>query len=173
MNVHNAKLLSLKHRSDNPKQYKICDECNQSLNLNKFSLIEKWNVNSGTKNTCKKCSAKIRETTRRNNDWKNDAKKILYSNAKQRAKKSNIPFTITKEDIEIPDTCPVFGFPLKREDRETWMNAPSIDRIDNTKGYIKENIIVVSRRANILKKDATIDELQKLSEYYSSLRNLN
>jgi cupin superfamily acireductone dioxygenase involved in methionine salvage len=46
------------------------------------------------------------------------------------------------------------------------MYAPSIDRIDNTRGYIKDNIIIVSRRANILKKDATIDELRKLANYY-------
>ena len=80
----------------------------------------------------------------------------------------NIPFGvfITKEDVIIPDTCPVFGFVLKREDRETWMCAPSIDRIDNTRGYVKDNIIIVSRRANILKKDATIDELRKLANYY-------
>ena len=84
-------------------------------------------------------------------------------------KKSNIEFTLTKEDVIIPDTCPVFGFALKREDRETWMCAPSIDRIDNTRGYVKDNIIIVSRRANILKKDATINELIKLANYYEHL----
>jgi len=71
----------------------------------------------------------------------------------------------------IPDSCPVFGFPLKRENRETWMCAPSIDRINNSIGYVKENIIIVSRRANILKKDATIDELEQLFNYYKTLRN--
>ncbi|WJZ48247.1 endonuclease [Synechococcus phage DSL-LC02] len=171
MNVYNAKEFGIKHREENPNRYKICEECNYILNLNKFSLIEKWNPNSDTKNTCKKCSAKLNEKNRRDRDWKFDAKKILYSNAKQRAKKSNIEFTLTKEDIDIPDTCPVFGFPLRREGRETWMYAPSIDRIDNSKGYVKNNIIIVSRRANILKKDATIDELKKLAEYYEHLRD--
>jgi hypothetical protein len=63
------------------------------------------------------------------------------SNAKQRAKKANIEFAITKDDINIPDTCPVFGFPLKREERETWMYAPSIDRIDNTKDILKKILL--------------------------------
>ena len=169
MNVYNAREFGMKHREENPNRYKICEECNQSLNLNKFSLIEKWNPNSDTKNICKKCSAKLNEKNRRNRDWKFDAKKVLYDNAKQRAKKSNIEFTLTKEDVIIPDTCPVFGFALKREDRETWMCAPSIDRIDNTRGYVKDNIIIVSRRANILKKDATINELIKLANYYEHL----
>lgn len=171
MNVYNAREFGMKRRETNPDRYKTCKECNQSLNLNKFSLIEKWNANSGTKEVCKRCSAKIKEKNKRDKDWKFDAKKVLYDNAKQRAKKSNIEFTLTKDDIDIPDTCPVFGFPLKREGRETWMYAPSIDRIDNTKGYIKENIIIVSRRANILKKDATLDELRKLSNYYEYLCN--
>jgi hypothetical protein len=171
MNVYNAREFGMKRRETNPDRYKTCKECNQSLNLNKFSLIEKWNANSGTKEVCKRCSAKIKEKNKRDKDWKFDAKQVLYDNAKQRAKKSNIEFTLTKDDIDIPDTCPVFGFPLKREGRETWMYAPSIDRIDNTKGYIKENIIIVSRRANILKKDATLDELRKLANYYEYLCN--
>jgi hypothetical protein len=166
MNVRNAREFGMKHREENPNRYKVCGECNQSLNLNKFSLIEKWNINSSTRDICKKCSAKLNEKNRKNRDWKFDAKKVLYDNAKQRAKKSNIEFTLTKEDVIIPDTCPVFGFVLKREDRETWMCAPSIDRIDNTRGYVKDNIIIVSRRANILKKDATINELIKLANYY-------
>jgi hypothetical protein len=31
---------------------------------------------------------------------------------------------------------------------------------------VKNNIVVVSRRANILKKDATAKELKMLAEYY-------
>jgi hypothetical protein len=171
MNIHNARILGAQRREEIPDRYKTCNHCNQSLNLNKFSLIDKWDYNSETKDTCKKCSALLKEKYRRDKNWKHDAVKVLYSNSKQRAKKSNIEFTITKEDIIIPDLCPVFGFPLKRENRETWMYAPSIDRIDNTKGYVKNNIIVVSRRANILKKDATLDELEQLFNYYNTLRN--
>lgn len=75
--------------------------------------------------------------------------------------------TIQKSDIIIPEVCPVLGIPLHREDKSTWMNAPSIDRIKNTEGYTKENIIIVSRRANILKRDATIDELILIAQFYS------
>ena len=58
MNVYNAREFGMKHREESPNRYKVCDECNQSLNLNKFSLVEKWNINSGIKDTCKKCSAR-------------------------------------------------------------------------------------------------------------------
>lgn len=171
MNVYNAREFGMKHREEHPNRYKICKECNQSLNLNKFSLIEKWNINSGTKNTCKKCSIKIRQTEKLNRDWKVDAARLLYKNIKSRCKRIGREFSIELEDIIIPEKCPVFGFELKRENKQTWMCAPSVDRIDSSKGYIKGNITVVSRRANILKRDATIDELEQLLNYYKTLRN--
>jgi len=171
MNVYNAREFGMKHREENPNRYKVCNECNQSLNLNKFSLIEKWNVNSGTKDICKKCSTKIRQTEKLNRDWKINAAKLLYKNIKSRCKKTGREFSIDLEDIIIPEKCPVFGFELKREDKQTWMFAPSVDRIDSSKGYTKGNITVVSRRANILKRDATVEELELLLNYYKTLRD--
>ena len=171
MNVYNAREFGMKHREENPNRYKICKECNQSLNLGKFSLIEKWNPNSDTKNTCKKCSIKIKQTEKLNRDWKVDAARLLYKNIKSRCKRMGREFSIDIEDIIIPEKCPVFGFELKRENRETWMCAPSVDRIDSSKGYIKGNVTVVSRRANILKRDATLEELEQLFNYYKTLRN--
>ena len=171
MNVYNAKEFGMKNREEKPNRYKICRECNQSLNLGKFSLIEKWNPNSDTKNTCKKCSIKIRQTEKLNRDWKVDAARLLYKNIKSRCKRMGREFSIDIEDIIIPEKCPVFGFELKREDRETWMCAPSVDRIDSSKGYIKGNVTVVSRRANIIKRDATIEELEQLFNYYKTLSN--
>ena len=172
MNVYNARIFREHHKEDNPEKWRVCDVCNEEKNICQFSLLDKTRkTTTERKTTCKKCSVSIRQTQKLNRDWKYNARKVLLGNAKQRAKKSNIEFTLTKDDINIPDTCPVFGFPLKREERESWMYAPSIDRIDNTKGYIKENIIIVSRRANILKKDATIEELRKLADYYEHFRD--
>jgi hypothetical protein len=44
-------------------------------------------------------------------------------------------------------------------------SSPTLDKIDNAKGYTKGNIIWVSSRANRIKSDATLDELEKLIEY--------
>lgn len=84
--------------------------------------------------------------------------------ARRNAKTRNLEFTISKKDIEIPNCCPVFG--------TTWGEqeyAPSLDRIDNSKGYIPGNILVVSWRANRIKNDSTLDELKAIVECYSNL----
>jgi hypothetical protein len=121
---------------------------------------------SGYKTTCKKCNRNAKAIEIRNRDWKYRANEILYMNAKARAKKANIEFDLQREDIVVPDNCPVLGIKLFREDKKTWHHAPSIDRIDNTKGYTKDNIMIISRRANILKKDATLQELVTIGKFY-------
>lgn len=69
-------------------------------------------------------------------------------------------FDITVADLEIPTVCPVLGIPITiASGLGSKPGAPSLDRIDNTKGYIKGNVRVISSRANRLKADATLDEL--------------
>jgi hypothetical protein len=44
-------------------------------------------------------------------------------------------------------------------------NAPSLDRWDNSKGYIPGNVFVISWRANWLKHDGSVEELRRVAEY--------
>ena len=172
MNVYNARIFKEQHKENNPEKWRVCDVCNQEKNLSHFSLLDKTRkTTTERKSTCKKCSVSIRQTEKLNRDWKVDAAKLLYKNIKSRCKRTGREFSIDLEDISIPEKCPVFGFDLKREDKKTWMCAPSVDRIDSSKGYIKGNVTVVSRRANILKRDATVEELELLLNYYKTLRN--
>lgn len=144
----------------------VCLECNELLSANKFSLICKWDISQGRKDTCKKCSAKLREKARRDRTWKHKPALAMLQNSKYRARNAGIEHTLTLEDIEIPDYCPVLGIKLSTQSRDKKYSAPSIDRIDNSKGYTKDNIIITSVRANLLKKDATILELQLIAKFY-------
>ena len=47
--------------------------------------------------------------------------------------------------------------------------SPSIDRINPRKGYIKDNIIVVSMRENRIKTDASFTEIIKVADFYEKL----
>ena len=82
--------------------------------------------------------------------------------AKSRSKSKSLDFNITKDDIIIPIKCPVYGVDL---DIHNKTYAPSLDRIDNTKGYIKGNIMVISNKANRLKNSGTIDDFEKILKY--------
>jgi hypothetical protein len=96
----------------------------------------------------------------------NPAKRLWYA-ARARAKDKGIEFDIVVEDVVIPKLCPVLGLPLKWTGKQS-DNSASLDRIDNSKGYIKGNVVVVSRRANGLKSDASLEELAKLASFYSA-----
>lgn len=96
--------------------------------------------------------------------------KHIWSAAKYRAKSFGLAFDISIEDIRIPQFCPVLGIelgPLGGNGRND--NAPSIDRINNSKGYIRGNVIIISHRANCLKRDATLLEMQRMADFYTKL----
>jgi len=44
-------------------------------------------------------------------------------------------------------------------------HSPSLDRVVPNLGYVKGNVHVISWRANSLKKNATIEELEKIIQY--------
>jgi hypothetical protein len=97
-------------------------------------------------------------------------KECMFKQAKHRAKKSGLSFTIVLDDIDIPTHCPILGIELViGATRDQVQRAPSLDRIDSSRGYDKDNIIVVSWRANKIKGDATIEELLKLAAFYQNL----
>jgi hypothetical protein len=99
--------------------------------------------------------------------------KYLVGMAKYRAKKAGLVFSITSRDIDIPKFCPVLGIELGPVGGGNRSNSPSIDRIDNSKGYIPGNVLVVSHRANCLKRDATLLEMQRIADFYTRLSRRN
>ncbi len=157
----------------NPRPKVVCVGCKQLLPQNQFSYIIKEDPPQGIRDRCKTCSSTkaAKERERRKNDWKYKPAIHMLNNSKQRAKAAGLEHNLTSDDIVIPDVCPVLGIKLETGDRKEHYNAPSIDRIDNTKGYLKENVVIVSTRANLLKKDATIDELIMIGNFYRNLRD--
>jgi hypothetical protein len=69
-------------------------------------------------------------------------------------------FTIERSDVVIPEVCPVMGIPITPLERGR-MNpgSPSLDRIDNSKGYTPDNVWVISWQANRMKSDASPEDL--------------
>lgn len=97
---------------------------------------------------------------------------LMYSRAKSRALKKGIEFNITKEDIVIPALCPLLQVPFSNTYTNPECNrdyVPSLDRIDNTKGYTKENTWVITFKANRMKNTATHEELLTFCNSYKDI----
>jgi hypothetical protein len=105
------------------------------------------------------CFKKWREAKRGD---KNYCAKRMLSRSKKRALENGVEFSLTLEDIIIPDVCPLLEQPLDIGASKAHDWSPSIDRIDSSKGYIPGNVWVVSWRANRIKNDATFQELELL-----------
>jgi hypothetical protein len=88
---------------------------------------------------------------------------ILW-NTKRKCRKEGIEFSITEYDFILPEYCPLLGIKLQTNFVTRKDNSYSIDRIDPTKGYTKQNTWVISWRANNLKCNASIQEIHLLSQ---------
>jgi hypothetical protein len=98
-------------------------------------------------------------------EWRADnRKRNILNAARQRAVKEGLPFDITEDDFELPDVCPVLGIPLEFAEGKGHYtsNSPSLDKFDPSAGYVKGNVAVISMKANRMKNDATIEEVERL-----------
>ena len=106
--------------------------------------------------------------------WRQSKKKecpeyFLWRSARRRAAERDIPFTLDVEDIIIPERCPVLGLRLSTQTKKGFIdNAATLDRFVPQLGYTKENTRVISWRANTIKRDATLGELEAVLAYMKS-----
>lgn len=98
-------------------------------------------------------------------------KQYLISAAKFRAKKRGIPFDLSPDDFNIPEKCPVLGHVFEPPKKNAWW-SPSLDKIIPSLGYVKGNVRVISMRANMIKGDASLEELEKVVEYVRRVTQL-
>ena len=87
--------------------------------------------------------------------------------SRHRAKKKGLEFDLTVDYLmsifPADGRCPVFGveFLLERAGMID-PNSLSLDRIDNSKGYVQGNVWFISNRANTIKNSSTLEELELL-----------
>lgn len=93
----------------------------------------------------------------------------MLARAKVRAKQLGLPFDLILDDIVVPSFCPVLGIAIEVQTGKPSDNSPELDKIIPELGYVRGNIIVISRKANRIKTNATIDEIRMVADFYSSL----
>ena len=137
---------------------KICKHCKQPRTV--FRLAKS--------RVCLKCHNRHKVL------WLKARPKLrMVTLAKHRAKRDGVPFDITVDDFEIPELCPVFKIPLVRGTGIGGSHAasPTLDRIIPALGYVKENVVVISKRANAIKHDATSAELRTVADWLDGVTN--
>lgn len=98
-----------------------------------------------------------------------DPRRRILTDAKGRAQRSGVPFDLKLDDISIPSHCPALGILLHSGGGKRQKDcSPTLDRIIPGLGYVRGNVAVVSWRANRLKSDATIADLEGVLAYYRS-----
>lgn len=124
--------------------HKLCDACREDRK-------KYWKDN------------RIRLSSLRKQEYQDlSTERRIWRAAKCRALRDGIPFDIKVSDIYVPSVCPVFGIKLERSKGKATDASPSLDKIIPELGYIAGNIWVISNRANRLKHDATVEELDRL-----------
>jgi hypothetical protein len=162
---------------------KKCGACKEEVDVARFT---KNNASKDRlQSVCKSCD-KFRQAVRRiekavetreySLNYQRNRRKdpeyriqMLLNASKQRALKKNREHTLTLKEIKelwpVDNKCPVFGFNLEWNNEGFRETSPSLDRIDSSKGYTKDNVQVISWKANRIKAYATIEELETVLKY--------
>lgn len=143
-----------------------CVRCRELLPITSFYSMKRGRqtiVGDFRGSVCKSCALQQYRDL--------DPRAKLYYNAKKRAGDIGVPFDLTLDDIVIPEHCPALGLEIRdytgcgKPDFHKHHDAATLDRVDNSKGYVANNIQVICKRANLLKKDATISEIAGVLAY--------
>lgn len=134
-----------------------CKECfrirrNSHYHKNKEIIAEKRRTPEYRK--------KNAESKRKYN--KRHPEQYLLDKARERAKNIGVSFSLTTDDIFIPNRCPILNIELRPGNGKLHDCSPTIDRIVPSLGYTKDNIAVISWKANKIKSNGTLSELKQI-----------
>lgn len=94
------------------------------------------------------------------------------SKARDRAKRDSVPFSITKEYLLSisTDHCPIFHTPFLWGPSKMGFGkqsplGPQLDRVEPHLGYVEGNVVFLSRRANRLKDNGTMQDHYDIADW--------
>ncbi len=85
----------------------------------------------------------------------------------------NLEFSLEWFHFSLPELCPCTGMKITYQDSSNWKSRPSIDRVDNSRGYVPGNVWVISAWANAIKSSANSEQIQKVAEWLANQEKPN
>lgn len=140
---------------------KTCRKCKESKSLTEYHSNRL--TKDGLEGICKTCRKE-----EANKKYRKDPFSTLARCKKAECKKKGLEYNLDPEYLRGIWTgkCPVFDTEITIGNSGYGSHRSGhLDRIDPNLGYTKGNVRYISGRANRIKYDATIDELQKIIEY--------
>lgn len=158
------KAIPLCHPNSPHKAKGLCFSCYDKVQYHKNPKRKSERHNEWAQNNTEHL-----KTYRAKRKQQNPLQYVLHS-IKKRAKEKGFEFNLTIQDLRDiwTEICPVFGVKMEFHTPNKQNNSYSVDRIDSMKEYTKDNICIISWRANRLKCDASLEELKNLVRYMSS-----
>ena len=94
----------------------------------------------------------------------------MQASSKKRASKKGWDYDLTTDYIEslMGDTCPILKEKLQYGGAKSPFSA-SLDRIDSSKGYTKDNVWIISSLSNTMKSNATVEQLKIFGKWCCTL----
>lgn len=137
-----------------------------------IKIVDAEAVRTGRSTSCGCYRTELSKKRFRTHGLTGTSRDLMLRTARQKAKKNKLPFNLTLADIVIPKICPLLGIPIipidgqrgKRTSRGPTLNSPSLDRKRPELGYVRDNVWVISYRANSIKNDASVAELRQIAD---------
>lgn len=147
-----------------------CKACKNEKNAGYYTK-NKQRIDAQHKDYFKRNETKIKAYKRAWSKTPNAQAKNMLNQARHRAKRKSIPFSITLDDIQLPNFCPVLGILLDygHKGGHLFPNSPSLDRRIPKLGYVKGNVEVISMKANMIKTHATPEEILRVALYFGMM----
>jgi hypothetical protein len=146
------------------RQKNYIHKCHDCLKVEKND----WLIANRLANPSKylESGARYRENQREHRPQRYTARQ-QHASAHKRANALGLPFNLTSSYIESiqVDKCPVLGIELKYGGGHRCDASATLDRIDSGGGYVVGNVQVISFKANLMKSNATPEEMLAFADW--------
>ncbi len=145
----------------------VCNHCGEEIPKTRRKDSKTCSTKCSNSSTSRKYYYKNQEVEiQKRRDYNLNVEKRCLTRLKSRCKKTGQVFNLEAGDLIFPSHCPVLGLELKYDNKGKGYkdDGYSVDKIVPTLGYTKGNVRVISSRANLLKNNASVEELEKVLE---------
>lgn len=163
---------------------KLCRTCKVAKGPEDFHAD--WRLKTGYKTNCKACVSQdhkeyykkpgvrekqLKRAKDRRAEYMLENPQLVWARealkkARERARERDLPFELTLEWLmeNMPARCPCLGIEFEYGKGMIVSGTPTVDKIDPSKGYTKENSWIISAKANTVKSNATVDEIRAVAQ---------